>query len=378
MVLSPMDTPDVGRCCSRLRELQGGPHPDPGRVPYGCTHTRQASGTRNRVPLGLFSKFRDAGRSRSRAERDGSVENGVPCRGWWRTCGGGPRRSRRRPTGCWRRRTRPRGSSGRRCGWPPTSRPCPSWTCRTLTGRRGSRRRSGTRSCTCCTGMVTGARCRLEPNEAVRGCPTALPGPAAADRETGRLKRNRSFRQRLLRRAARQLTARHAHGTPPRPVALALAGEALEGATLVAQLDPSPAAVALKAPPQPARGRATAPARRRGHAPRRPSAAAAKGRRRAGHPGPSAGRAVGAGGRPAGRPGCAAGPPPAGARRGPPPPPPPRAPWRSIASSRPTVARPSRCARRRASASRSRISCEPRSWLVGLRGPLRPARPESV
>ena len=32
-------------------------------------------------------------------------------------------------------------------------------------------------------GMATRARCRLEPNEAVRGCPTALPGPAAADRK---------------------------------------------------------------------------------------------------------------------------------------------------------------------------------------------------
>src|SRR3954468_13947522 len=38
-----------------------------------------------------------------------------------------------------------------------------------------------------------------------------------------------------------------------RAVALALAGEAGEGAALVAQLHPAPAAVALEAPPQPAR-----------------------------------------------------------------------------------------------------------------------------
>src|SRR4051812_36911815 len=62
---------------------------------------------------------------------------GAPCRAWWRTCGGGRCRSRRRRTGCWRRRTRRGGWSGRRCGWRPTSRASTSWTRRTRTGCRG-------------------------------------------------------------------------------------------------------------------------------------------------------------------------------------------------------------------------------------------------
>ena len=158
-----------------------------------------------------------------------------------------------------------------------------------------------------------------------------------------------------------------------RPVALALAGEAGEGAALVAQLDPALAAVALEAPPQPARvvrrrqlgGERARLAGRQRRPPR--------GRRRAGRAVPRAGRAVGAGGRPAGRPGCAAGPPPAAARRGPPPPPPAAVPWRSIASFRRRAARPSRCARWRASISRSASSSRVRSGWSGSAGRSDPA-----
>ena len=49
------------------------------------------------------------------------------CRAWWRTCAGGRCRIRRRRSGCWRRRTRPRAWSGRGCGWPTTSRAWRSW-----------------------------------------------------------------------------------------------------------------------------------------------------------------------------------------------------------------------------------------------------------
>src|SRR4051794_20882843 len=246
------------------------------------------------------------------------------CRGWWRSCGGGRCRTPTRRTGCWRRRTRPRGWSGRRCAWPPTSRASTSWTRQTRTGCPGSPGRSGTRSCTCCTwrrpgpgaGLSRTRRSRAaSPRRRVRPwrtgdgpperggsprrrptCPRAPPGGRRRVRPKGRLPRGRagtcgrSPRRRGARRAARPRTG----GGSPR-----------SGATASA-------------------GRAPAPARRRARAPRRASAAAATGRRRTGRAVPRAGRAGGAGGRPAGRPGCAAGPPPSVARRGPPPPPPPR------------------------------------------------------
>src|SRR4051812_21845019 len=203
----------------------------------------------------------------------------APCRGWWRTCGGGRCRTPTRRTGCWRRRTRPRGWSGRRCAWPPTSRASTSWTRQTRTGCPGSPRRSGTRSCTCCTwrrpgpgaGLSRTRRSRAaSPRRRVRpwrtgdgpperggsprrrpACPRAPPGGRRRVRPKGRPPRGRAgtcgrSRRRLgARRAARSLVG----GGSPRSAATASAG------------------------------RAPAPARRRARAPRRASAAAATGRR---------------------------------------------------------------------------------------------------